>query len=153
RWKFIYNNFGGLVRFFPSLGIDLSLDFSLARILDIKNSMRFLIYHTDATQIGVSATYSRLFGKKITEARLSSGVSMAMSAARIDPSFGKAVGAGEHPGTTIGASVGWGYDDRLFVWEPRKALSLDASLGAVLTVLDNADVLWQVTAAAGAEYT
>jgi hypothetical protein len=153
RWKFIYNNFGGLVRFFPTLGVDLSLDFSLSRILDIKNSMRFLIYHTDATQIGVSASYARYFGRKITEARLSSGVSASLSAARIDPSFGQAVGRGPHPGTTIGAAVGWGYDDRLFVWEPVKALSLDASAGVVLTILDDASVLWQTTVSAGAEYT
>jgi hypothetical protein len=153
RWKFIYNNFGGLIYFFPTLGIDLSLDFSLARILDVKNSMRFLVYHTNATQIGVSATYSRLFGRKITEARLSTAVATSLSAARIDPSFGQALGRGTHPGTTIGASLGVGYDDRLFVWEPRKALTLDASAGLTLTVLDDAEVLWQGTISGSAEYT
>jgi hypothetical protein len=152
RWKFIYNNFGGLVRFFPTLGIDLSLDFTLARILDIKNSTRFYIYHTDATQIGVSAGYSRLFGRKITEARLSSAVSTSLSVARIDPSFGQAVGRGEHPGTTIGLGVGWGYSDRLFAWEPRKELAFDASAAFVLTVLDDAQVLWQGTVSGSAQY-
>jgi hypothetical protein len=152
RWKFIYNNFGGLVYFFPSLGIDLSLDFTLQRILDIKNSMRFYIYHTNATQIGAQAGYSRSFGRKITEARLSSAFSTSLSIARIDPSFGLAVGAGEHPGTQIGVGAGLGYDDRLFVWEPWKAFSVGGSLGFVLTVLDNAQVLWQGTASASIEY-
>jgi hypothetical protein len=151
RWKFIYNNFGGLVYFFPTLGIDLSLDFSLAPILDLKNSMRFVIYHTNATDIGVSADYARSFGRKITEARLSSALDVSLSAARINASFGEATGNVAHPGTQIGLGVGVGYDDRLFVWEPNKALSLDVSAGAVMTVLDSGRVLLQGTLSAGWE--
>ncbi len=151
RWKFIYNNFGGLVYFFPTLGIDLSLDFSLARILDLKNSMRFIIYHTNATDIGVLADYARSFGKKITDGRLSTAFDVSLSAARINASFGQAVGRGAHPGTQIGLGVGLGYDDRLFVWEPTKALSLSVSAGLVLTVLDNAQLLTQGTVSAGWE--
>ena len=110
RWKFIYNNFGGLVRVFPTLGIDLSLDFSLAPILDLKNAMRFIIYHSDATQIGVTGEYTRSFGRKITEGRLSSAFSTALTAARIDPSFGQAVGtSGPHPGTQIALGVRRGF--------------------------------------------
>jgi hypothetical protein len=151
RWKFIYNNFGGLVRVFPSLGIDLSLDFTLQRILDVKNSMRFLIYHTDATQIGVSGGYTRAFGRKITQARLAHAAAASLTVSRIDPSFGKAVAGAEHPGTQIGVGLGWGYDDRLFIWEPWRALTLSASAGYVLTVLDNARLLSQATVSAAWE--
>jgi hypothetical protein len=151
RWKFIYNNFGGLVTFFPTLGLDLSLDFSLAPILDIKNAMRFLVYHTVSTQIGVSASYTRSFGRKVTQARLTSEVTGTLAVARIDPSFGRAVGAGENPGTQIATGVGVGYDDRLFVWEPVRALSVAGSGSYTLTVLDNRQVLSQGTVAASWE--
>lgn len=151
RWKFIYNNFGGLLRFFPTLGIDLSLDFSLARILDLKNSFRFIVYRSEATEVGVQGSYTRSYGKKVTPARLTSAFTWTLGGARLDPSFAAAVGAKSTPGTSISASMGWNYDDRLFVWEPMRALSLGASVGVVETVLDDGTVLSQATISAGWE--
>lgn len=151
RWKFIYNNFGGLLRFFPTLGIDLSLDFSLSRILDLKHGMRFVVYRSESTQVGVTGSYTRAFGRKVTPARLTSAVTFTLGAARIDPSFGQAVGGTGNPGTQLTAGIGWGYDDRLFVWEPMKALSLGAAVSADETVLDNGSVLSQAVVSAGWE--
>jgi hypothetical protein len=151
RWKFIYNNFGGLLRFFPTLGLDLSLDFSLARILDLHHGLRFVIYRSEATQVGVTSSYAYGFGRKITAARLSSGIGFSLGIARIDPSFGQAIGAGANPGTLLTASASWGYDDRLFVWEPLRALSLGAAVAVDETVLDNGTLLSQGVASAGWE--
>jgi hypothetical protein len=151
RWKFVYNNFGGLLRFFPTLGLDLSLDFSLSRILDLKHAMRFVVYRSESTQVGITGSYTRAFGRKITAARLSSAVTATLGGARIDPSFGQAVGAGTKPGTLVSASLGWGYNNRLFAWEPRRELSLGASIGAAETILDDGTLLSQATAAAGWE--
>ena len=151
RWKFIYNNFGGLVYFFPTLGIDLSLDFSLAPILDLKNSFRFVVYRSQATQAGVQASYTRSYGKKVTQAHLTSAFTWTVGGARLDPSFAEAVGAKSNPGTSVSASMAWNYDDRLFIWEPARALSLGASVGVVETVLDDGVVLSQATVAAGWE--
>ncbi|MDB4965290.1 MAG: hypothetical protein JWN44_979 [Myxococcales bacterium] len=151
RWKFVYNNFGGLLRFFPTLGLDLSLDFSLSRILDLKHAMRFVVYRSESTQVGVTGSYTRSFGRKITQARLSSAVTATLGGARIDPSFGQSVGAGQKPGTLVSAGVGYGYNDRLFAWEPRKELSFGVSVGAAETILDDGTILSQATAAAGWE--
>ena len=151
RWKFIYNNFGGLLRFFPTLGIDLSLDFSLARILDLRHGLRFVVYRSESTQVGVTSSYSYGFGKKITAARLAQGLGFSLGVARIDPSFGQAIGAGANPGTLMTASASWGYDDRLFVWEPLRALSLGAAIAADETVLDTGQLLSQGVASAGWE--
>lgn len=151
RWKFIYNNFGGLLRFFPTLGLDLSLDFSLARILDLKHGFRFVIFRSESTQVGVTASYGYSFGRKITAARTSAGLIWTLGGSRIDPSFGRAIGAGPKPGTLISASMGVGYDNRLFVWDPRRALSLGGSLGVAETVLDDGTLLSQGTASAGWE--
>ncbi|HEY2745596.1 MAG TPA: hypothetical protein VGL86_13265 [Polyangia bacterium] len=151
RWKFIYNNFGGLLRFFPTLGLDLSLDFSLARILDLHHGLRFVVYRSEATEVGITASYSYGFGSKITAARLSSALGFSLGVSRIDPSFAQAIGAGENPGTLLTASASWGYDDRLFVWEPMKALSLGAGLAVDETVLDSGQVLSQGVASLGWE--
>jgi hypothetical protein len=144
------------VRFFPTLGIDLSLDFSLSRILDLKQGMRFVLYRSDSTQVGVVSSYTRAFGRKVTQARLTSAVTWTLGAARIEPSFGQSISGMAQPGTSLSASMGFGYDDRLFVWEPRRALSIGASIGTVETVLDPtkdspAKVLSQGTASAGWE--
>src|SRR6185312_12950626 len=64
---------------------------------------------------------------------------------------GQAVGAGSNPGTLLVASASWGYDNRLFVWEPRKALSLGAGVAADETILDNGTVLSQGIVSAGWE--
>jgi hypothetical protein len=153
RWKFIYNNFGGLVYFFPTLGLDLSLDFSLSRILDLKHSLRFFLYRSQSTQVGLSASYTRAYGRKVTAARLTSAWTGTLGIGRIDPTFGQALGAGSkpNPGTQLSASLSWGYDDRLFVWEPLRALSLGASAGVTETVLDDRTVLSQGTVSAGWE--
>ncbi|MGZ3406765.1 MAG: hypothetical protein ACXVAN_10015 [Polyangia bacterium] len=151
RWKFIYNNFGGLLRFFPTLGLDLSLDFSLSRILDLHHGLRFVVYRSESTQVGITSSYAYGFGRKITAARLSQGFGVSLGVARIDPSFGQAVGAGANPGTLLTASASWGFDNRLFVWEPLRALSLGAAVAVDETVLDNGSLLSQGVASAGWE--
>jgi hypothetical protein len=151
RWRFVYNNFGSLVRIFPTLGLDLSLDFSLSRLLDFKNAMRFTLYSSQATQVGVGFSYGRGFGRLITPAQLSSRVGVSFSAARIDPSFGQAAGAGAFPGTAIGVGASVGYSDQLYPWEPRRYLSGGLSGSSVVTVLDSGAVLAQGTLSIGGE--
>jgi hypothetical protein len=152
RWKFVYNNFGGLVTVFPTFGLDLSLDFSLAPILDLKNSFRWIIYHSIATQIGLEFAYTRSFGSKITPGHLSQGLTSSLTIARLDPTFGFPIGAGENPGTRLNAAVTWGYDDRLFAWEPWRARSFSASASYGLIGLDSGLVLSQVAISGGGEW-
>src|SRR5262249_26726680 len=117
----------------------------------LKHSMRFVLFNTQATVIGLQASYTRSFGRKVTEARLTQGISPLLTLSRMNPSFGAALGEGPTPGTRVGVSVTYGYDDRLFVWEPVRALSLSASLRYVLTALDNGALLSQGSAGAGWE--
>ena len=149
RWKFIYNNFGGLVRVFPTFGLDLSLDFSLERILDLKNSLRFLVYHTDATQIGVSAGYTRSFGRKITQASTAWHAGASLGAGRIDPGFGVPAGAPQIGGTSIGVGASISYGDRFFAWEPTRSRGFSVGASTNVTVLDNGTTLATGVANAG----
>jgi hypothetical protein len=139
------------LRFFPTLGLDLSLDFSLSRILDVKQGMRFVVYRSDSTQAGLITSYTRAFGRKVTQARLTSAFTWTIGVSRINPDFGQTVSGTHDPGTSLSASMGFGYDDRLFVWEPMRALSLGAAVSTNETVLDKGTVLSQGTASAGWE--
>ena len=151
RWKFIYNNFGGLVRFFPSLGLDLSLDFSLSRILDIKNSMRFVVYHTDADadrRLG-SATRAR-FGRKITPARLDARRSPPRCRRRASiPRSARRSAPAATPARAIGAGVGWATTTGSSCGSRLRRSALGAVGRRRLTVLDTGAVLSQGTASAG----
>ena len=37
-----------------TLQLDLSLDFSISRVYDVKNSLRLLLYHSESTVVGAS---------------------------------------------------------------------------------------------------
>jgi hypothetical protein len=143
-WKFIYNNLGALINF-QTLQLDLSLDFTLQPIYDVKNSFRFVLYRNESTQVGGLASYTRSFGRMVTPARLTSAFTSTLRVARLEPGFGRADEA-PLPGTRISLAAGVGYDDRFFVWEPWRYRSIAGSLTYSLTVLDSGHAYQQVTA-------
>jgi hypothetical protein len=109
--------------------------------------MRFILYRSDTTQVGLTSSYTRGFGRKVTQARLTSALTWSLGLSRINPSFGN-----NKPGTAVSASMGFGYEDRLFVWEPLKGLSVGASLGAVAIAFDDGAARGHGTASAAVEY-
>ena len=141
--KLIYNNFGALIDF-TTLSLDLSLDFTLQRIHDVKNSARFVLYRAPGVEAGLSASYTRSFGPLVTPAALAAGAGLTLRVVRLDSTFGRA-GEPEIPGTQLLAGLGVGYDDRIFAWEPWRSTSLNASLSYALTIRDNGATLSQVT--------
>ncbi|MSP60476.1 MAG: hypothetical protein EXR72_09060 [Myxococcales bacterium] len=155
RLKFIYNNFGALLNvgelaFFQNLKLDLSLDFTLNRILDVKNGTRFVLFRSQSTQIGLSGSYARHFGRMITPARLSSGASVSTTLSRLEPTFGR-VGEPSLPTTRITVGTGVGYDDRIYAWEPLLATSFGLSASYTLTVEDAGRARQQATFSASAQ--
>ena len=149
--KLIYNNFGALINF-QTLRPDLSLDFLVLRINDLKHTMRLLLYSTQATQVGGLVGYSRGFGHKVMPSRLSSAFSGSVRVARLNPNFGNFGGAPQ-PGTRVTASAGLAYDDRYFIWDPTDYTQIAASVSWALTVLDDGRTFQQVTTSAGVSRT
>lgn len=142
--KLIYNNFGALFNV-QTLALDLSLDFSILRIHDLKNTARLVLYHNEAVLIGGLIGYARGFGRKILPSRLSSAVSGSLRVARLDSGFAN-FGGPPQPGTRITASLGVGYDDRFFIWEPWTYTQASAAVSYSATILDDRRVFQQVTA-------
>ncbi len=148
--KFIYNNFGGLINF-QTLSLDLSLDFTLARIYDVKNAVRFLLYHSEATQIGLLTAYGRGFGPKVTPSHLAGGASLSLNVARLQEDFGLGGTNRVEPGTRISVAAAVGWDDRLYIWEPLRANTFALGVTYSLTALDAGDVLQQLTVSGTAQ--
>lgn len=148
RWRFIWNNFGGLLNF-QTFTLDLSVDASLWRVHDLRNSFRFALYRTQSTQVGVQAGYSRYFGPRTTAASLAGRFGVSTSVGRISPNFGRVIGGEAISGTQVATSVGVGFDNRKYDWEPQKAIGLSTSLGQSVTILDSGRVLAQGTFSAG----
>jgi hypothetical protein len=139
RIKFLYNNFGALINF-QNLSLDLSLDFSLSRILDVKNSTRIGLYHSAATQIGGILGYSRSFGEMITPARLAWAAGLTLVVARLDPTFGLGPHKLPEPGTRFTLSTGLAYSDVVFSWDPHRGTYFGVSGSWSVTVHDNGQV-------------
>ena len=142
--KLIYNNFGALFNF-QTLSLDLSLDFSLQRIYDLKNTVRLLLYHSESTVIGGLIGYSRGFGRKILPSRLSSALTTSLRVARLDSGFASAFSGSRIPGTRLSLAGGLGYDDRAYIWEPWDNTYGSAALSYAVTILDDARAYQQIT--------
>jgi hypothetical protein len=129
--KFLYNGFGALLDF-SNLTVGLLLDFGLRRVHDVRHSARLQLFSSNQVTVGGAVGYQYHFGRVITPLRLSRAVDVTATVSRLDPGFGDAPSAATR--ISLGASVG--YDDRLFVFEPKHALSWVVGARYTLTRFD-----------------
>ncbi|MBI4508354.1 MAG: hypothetical protein HY698_01880 [Deltaproteobacteria bacterium] len=151
RLKFIYNSFGALLNL-SDLTASLLFDFEFGRIHDTQNKFRLQLYRTDAVPGGGSVSYSRPFGSKVTQSRLTRAWTIALGVARLDADFGRAEGEPSRAGTRVSLGTGVGADDRLFVFEPRWARGFSLGGRLTLTHLDE-DGSVRKTGSLFADYT
>ncbi len=135
RWKALLGNIEAA---FGAGNTNLGVEVNLSRIRDLRNSLRLGVLHNQLNTFAVSGQYSRWFGPKVTPARLAWSLSAGLLAARV-PSLGQ-TGVENIPGEAFTFNVNLGWDDRLYIWEPRRARTLNLGLSYTLTVLDNAAV-------------
>ncbi|HUS64403.1 MAG TPA: hypothetical protein VMZ28_07655 [Kofleriaceae bacterium] len=150
--RFVYNSFGVLLNV-SDLSALLAADFSLSRVHDLRNQMRFLAFTSASVRAGGLVSYRRLFGPRAQPDRLLGRASIAVGASRLDEDFFNA--EGEPPrGATQLSLVAWlGRDTELFRYEP--LAKHDARLVATLTATRRDDVLvapadWLVSGDVGA---
>jgi hypothetical protein len=118
--------------------LSLGLAVNLWRVRDLRNSLSLGILHDELNTFAVSGQYTRWFGPKVTPARLAWSLSAGLQAARV-PSLGQ-TGLQSIPGESFTFSVNLSLDDRLYIWEPVRARTLNLGLSYTITVLDNAAV-------------
>ena len=146
RWKALLGNIEAA---FGAGNVNLGVDMNLSRVRDLRNSLRLGVLHNQLNTFAVSGQYTRWFGPKVTPARLAWSLSAGLQAARV-PSLGQ-TGVENIPGQAFTFSVNLGWDDRLYIWEPLRARTLNLGLSYTLTILDNAQVFSRGNATASWE--
>lgn len=132
RAKFVYQSLGALIDF-TSLTASLVTDFEFGRMHDNENRFRLLLFWTDAS-VGGAVTYSRPFGKKITENRLNKQWSVSTRLARLDDEIN---GTPFDPGWRVSLGAGIGGDSGIFLFEPLSSANWFAGFGYTSTHFDD----------------
>jgi hypothetical protein len=136
RLRFIYQGFGGLLNV-TQLTASFVAAFMLKPQYDLKHAFLFRAYHTEATTIGVGALYLWSFGPQANKNELTSALTGGVTASRLDPSFGLALGEAPQPGYKVTAGLGFDHDTRDYIIDPWRAVGLDAGVNYGLTMLEN----------------
>jgi len=149
RWKFL------LYRFEPRLDVvelDLGVlvDFTLRRVYDLRNSLRFSFFRTASTDWGTGVGAARAFGELVDDNRLSTAAGVFVSAARLNERFALAAGMDPRPGTRLGFSAGLGHDNRVWLLDPYRGWGLGVGAGTQVTMLDDGARLWTGSGGAAA---
>jgi hypothetical protein len=143
RWRLIYEGFGALLDV-TQLTASFEAAFELKPQHDLRHAILLRAFHTQATTIGVGASYDWFFGQQADKNNLSSALIAGLAASRLDPSFGFALGDVRQPGYRLSASVGLDHDTRDYIVDPWRAVGFDAGASYALTMLENGEQLSQV---------
>ncbi len=143
RWKALLGNIEAA---FGAGNTNLGVEMNLSRVRDLRHSLRLGVLHNPLNTFAVSGQYTFWFGPKITPARLAWGLSAGLQAARV-PSLGQ-IGADSVPGEAFTFNLNLAWDDRLYIWEPTRARTLNLGLSYTITILDNAAVFHRGNATA-----
>ncbi|HUH02156.1 MAG TPA: hypothetical protein VML75_09175, partial [Kofleriaceae bacterium] len=154
--RFVYNSFGLLLNL-TDLSALLAVDFTLARVNDPKNEMRFTAWRSESVRAGVFTEYRHAFGPALDPDTLMSRVAIHAGLRRLDGEFFSG-GSGEGRAATalmVGGEVR--SDDRVFYFHPMRVRALAFGADLTLTRRDTlqlgsgADVL--VSGLASVRYT
>ncbi|HEX3695877.1 MAG TPA: hypothetical protein VH374_10840 [Polyangia bacterium] len=144
RWRLIYSGFGGLLNI-TQLSANFAAIFLLKPAHDLRHALTLQAFHSEATEIGVGASYFHFFGPQATRNSLTSALLGGLSAGRLDPSFGLTQGQAPQPGWRFSARTGLEHDDRDYLFDPWRAVGVDAIASYSLTALDSGTLYSQAT--------
>ncbi|HEY2901969.1 MAG TPA: hypothetical protein VGL59_15410 [Polyangia bacterium] len=144
RWRLIYSGFGGLLNV-TQLSANFAAIFLLKPAHDLRHAVTLQAFHSEATEIGVGASYFHFFGPQATRNSLTSALLGGLSAGRMNPSFGLTQGQAPQPGWRFSARTGLEHDDRDYLFDPWRAVGVDAIASYTLTALDNGELFSQAT--------
>jgi hypothetical protein len=132
RLRFVYNSFGVLLNV-SDLSALLAADFSLSRVHDLENQLRFVAYTSAAVRAGGLLSYRRGFGREVTPDRLIGRAALSLGGARLDDDF---FGDMARPGSQASLTASIGGDTEVFMFEPLDKHDLRLAASLTLTRLD-----------------
>ncbi|HVZ73141.1 MAG TPA: hypothetical protein VHJ20_12255 [Polyangia bacterium] len=145
RWRLIYEGFGALLNV-TQLTAAFEAAFALKPQYDLRHAILFRAFHSEATTIGIGGGYDWFFGRQADRNHTTSAIGAGLTASRLDPSFGVALGEKQQPGYRIGASVGLAHDTRDYLIDPWMAVAFNAGVSSAVTALEDGTTLTQVGA-------
>ncbi len=125
--RFVYNSFGVLLNV-SDLSALLAADFSLSRVHDLENQLRFIAYASAAVRAGVLVSYRRGFGPEVTPDRLLGRAALTLGAARLDGDFFAGADAMPRDASQATLTASLGGDTEVYRFEP--LAKADARLAA-----------------------
>ncbi len=150
RWRFLYEGFGALLNI-SELAANFQAAFLLKPQHDLRHAILLTTFHNETSLIGVGGAYYYNFGQQITRNSVSTSALAGLTLSRINPSFGLAATDRALPGYRVSARLSLLHDTRDFLYDPWRAVGLDAGLGYSLTALESGGgSLSQVAAGASA---
>lgn len=136
RWRFLYEGLGALLNI-SELAANFEAAFLLKPQHDLRHAILLTAFHTETTQFGVGSAYYYNFGQQVTRNGLSTSAFGGLQLSRINPSFGLAATDQALPGYRVNARVGLLHDTRDFLYDPWRAIGLNAGVGYTVTMLEN----------------
>jgi hypothetical protein len=145
RLRFVYNSFGVLLNV-SDLSALLAADFSLSRVHDLENQLRFIAYASAAVRAGALISYRRGFGPEVTADRLLGRAALTLGVARLDGDFFAGADAMPRDATQATLTASLGGDTEVFRFEPLAKRDVRVAAAVSLTRRDEvtgaaADVL------------
>ena len=131
RLRFVYQSFGVILNLSDSSAL-LAADFTLSRVHDVKNRLRFLLFTSEDVSAGLTVGYRRRFGPTVDSDTLMRSISLWAGVERLNADFFSQNGDSERGATRFSLTLQNRNDDRLYFYEPMNARAL--ALGATLSV-------------------
>jgi hypothetical protein len=138
--RFVYNSFGVLLNV-TDLSALLAVDFTLSRVHDTKNEIRFTAWRSSSVTAGAWVEYRRAFGPALDPDTLMSRVAVSAALRRLDPTFFSGDERNQRGATSFTLGFEARSDDRVFYFEPLFARALVYGLDATVTRRDTLPLL------------
>ena len=142
--RFVYNNLGVLLNV-SDLSAVVAADFTLSRVHDLENELRFVAFTSAAVDYGGVASYRRGFGREVTPDRLLGRAVVSLGASRLDGDFFAAGAELDRSATQVSLGASIGADTQVFEFEPLARSDARLSASVTATRLD------QIAGAAASE--
>ena len=145
RWRLLYQGAGALFNISQT-----SLNFAIGVLAkpqyNLRHHFEFEAYHTETSQIGLSAAGGYGFGRQADKNNLTSAARAGVTGARLNSTFGESLGEVPQSGWRVGGRAWLQHDTRDYLFDPWNAVGVRAGGEYAVTALDAGDRLSQVSA-------
>jgi len=147
RWRLLYEGAGALFNV-SQTSLNLAVGVLAKPQYDLRHHLEIIAFHNETSRIGGTINAGYGFGQQADRNNLDTVLRAGVSGALLDPSFGASLGEMPQNGWRMSGRLRFEHDTRDYVFDPWRAVGLNAEVFYTLTALERGDRLSQVSAAA-----